>query len=135
MFSNYNIKKPIGSDLNVDFDDTLLTKKALRQLGYYEPQAANLTKFPDEPLFNGIKRFQADHGLRVDGVVKPGGETEATLNLALLRAAPVRDHRKIDRQGLFGMFDRLNAPDRSSDCPLGVPETQSGPCRATGTCD
>ncbi|PHS79185.1 MAG: hypothetical protein COB59_03315 [Rhodospirillaceae bacterium] len=35
-----------------------------------------LTQFPDRALFKAIEAFQKAHGLRVDGVMKPSGESE-----------------------------------------------------------
>ena len=79
MFGPFKLKSPLGRDYNVDLDDTLRTKAALRGIGYYQPPKHGLNKFPDDLLFKGIERFQSDHGLRKDGVIKPGGETERTL--------------------------------------------------------
>ena len=42
-----------------------------------------MTTFPDRDTFAGIRRFQDDHGLRVDGVMEPGGPTERSLNAEL----------------------------------------------------
>ncbi len=64
-------------------DDTLRAKKTFGGLGYYKTPSYGLTKYPDEPLFKGIESFQKDHGLRKDGVMKPGGETANKLGKAL----------------------------------------------------
>lgn len=68
---------------NVAPDDTLRTKKALNGLGYYRIPSYGMTPYPDEPLFNGIERFQKDHGLTVDGIMKPAGETATKLGEVL----------------------------------------------------
>ena len=31
-------------------------------------------------MFDGIRRFQADNKLQVDGIIKPAGETETKIN-------------------------------------------------------
>jgi peptidoglycan hydrolase-like protein with peptidoglycan-binding domain len=38
-----------------------------------------LTRFPDASLYDGIKSFQRDTGLKVDGIAKPDGPTIQTL--------------------------------------------------------
>lgn len=43
-----------------------------------------ITTYPDNLLFAGIKAFQSDYGLKQDGVMKPGGETENTLGMTLI---------------------------------------------------
>lgn len=60
-------------------------------LDYYQPlPGTEPGAFVDNDLFRGIKAFQRDHGLKVDGFMRPGGETETTLNAALRHADPSR---------------------------------------------
>jgi hypothetical protein len=59
---------------------------ALSDAGYYKlpgGQRNPLFWMPEPRLFEGVKAFQREHGLRVDGVVNPGGETERRLNTIL----------------------------------------------------
>lgn len=35
-----------------------------------------MTEYPDQQLFEAIRQFQRDNGLRVDGMMRPDGETE-----------------------------------------------------------
>lgn len=66
---------------DIDADDVLNTKKELNGLGYYKPdEKIGMNKFTDEGLFGGIGKFQQDNKLKVDEVMKPGGETEAKIN-------------------------------------------------------
>jgi len=83
MFQPFKLKSTLGRSHNVDLDDTLMAKKTFGSLGYYKTPSYGLTKYPDEPLFKGIESFQKDHGLRKDGVMKPGGQTERTLQARL----------------------------------------------------
>lgn len=39
-----------------------------------------MTEYPDKALFSGIKSFQKDNNIKVDGVILPEGETESSLN-------------------------------------------------------
>lgn len=67
----------------IDEEDTLQTKSALRTLGHYVTPPYGLTPYPDETMFDAIRMFQNDKGIAVDGVMKPGGETERAINIAL----------------------------------------------------
>ena len=69
----------IERNVNVDLDDTLRTKKALNHLGYLDVPSFGITEYPNEQLFEGITKFQNDNHLKVDGVMKPGGETAKKL--------------------------------------------------------
>lgn len=64
-------------------DDTLRTKKALKEVGMFEMPSYGMTDFPDEPLFRGIESFQKRHGLKQDGIMKPDGETATKLGQVL----------------------------------------------------
>lgn len=42
-----------------------------------------MTKFSDNQIFDGIRKFQKDNRLKADGVMKPSGETESFFNKLL----------------------------------------------------
>lgn len=75
MFGPFKLKKTVGRSYNVDLTDIAPLKRGLKHLGYYKPPAWGITEHPDEPLFDGIERLQADQGLTRDGVMKPKGPT------------------------------------------------------------
>ena len=67
--------------------DTRKTKKALGQLGYLDQDEV------DNPVLNmrdidAVKRFQFDNGLKQDGVIKPGGETQNAMKDRLKTPKP-----------------------------------------------
>ena len=66
-------------------EDVLELKQNLQQLGYYKTPKYGMTGYTDNETFEGVKRFQKDNNLTVDGVLKPGGETESKLNEHLSR--------------------------------------------------
>ena len=70
----------MGSDRHVEEDDTLKAKSALNQIGYYKKPDYGMTPYPDQTLFDGIKNFQKDQNLTIDGLMTPGGETEIRMN-------------------------------------------------------
>ncbi len=69
-----------------------------------------MTRYPDERMFQGIERFQSDHGLKKDGIVKPGGPTSTVLTAAAKQKedADGKDQSKEDD----GKFD---LPDGTDD--------------------
>ena len=92
MFSPFKLNATLGRSYNADLDDTLRTKKALNKIGLFETPSYGMTEYPDEPLFQGIEKFQERHGLQKDGIMKPGGETATKLGQVLGEAgrrAPV----------------------------------------------
>ncbi len=75
----------VGNNMDNHEDDVLNVKRNLNKAGYFD----GLHKDPEPHGFitremdNGIKMFQKDNGLKVDGILRPHGETENTLNSIL----------------------------------------------------
>lgn len=74
------LKGVVGNNRDNDLEDVLSVKRGLSEAGYYD-----LTRAPEphgyitKEMDDGIRRFQQDNGLRVDGYLLPGGETENAL--------------------------------------------------------
>lgn len=68
---------PVGENLTNDPQDIKTVQRHLGRLGYFKDDAAS--DFITRALDEGIKNFQTDHDLRVDGILRPGGETERRL--------------------------------------------------------
>ncbi|MBP5858655.1 peptidoglycan-binding protein [Marivibrio halodurans] len=79
MATRYWLKKTLGTSYPADPSDVLNTKRRLQSQGYYDEPEYGITEYPDTPMFEGIKRFQKDNGLRVDGLMRPKGPTETQL--------------------------------------------------------
>lgn len=75
----YRLKRTLGTSYNTDPDDVWVTKKNLQNAGYLPETSYGRTPYPDDALFDGIARYQSDHGLKVDGEMRPDGETERHL--------------------------------------------------------
>lgn len=90
MAIKYKLKSPVRPDSNANLDDVLIIKKALVSAGHYKAPKHGLTPFPDAELFRGIQEFQRTSGLSVDGIVKPGGETERQLEDLFVRSPVFR---------------------------------------------
>ncbi|MGE5502443.1 MAG: peptidoglycan-binding domain-containing protein [Ignavibacteriales bacterium] len=80
----FKLKEPFGASYRADPTDILNTKTTLGLLGYYQvPKGQKIGAWTDDATFDGIRAFQKDHKLSVDGFMRPGGETERTLNARL----------------------------------------------------
>ena len=73
---------------NNDENDVIVTKRALDRLGYHHSGKAGPTCFPDQEFFDGIRKFQKDQGLKIDGIVTVGGLTARVIGSLLEGMAP-----------------------------------------------
>ncbi len=84
MFGNpFRLRSTLSASTPADKNDLLNAQHAFGSLGYYKPLARKPSILDSNNLFEGIRRFQSDHGLKRDGVMNPGGETERILGKAL----------------------------------------------------
>ncbi|HTH17142.1 MAG TPA: peptidoglycan-binding domain-containing protein [Magnetospirillum sp.] len=80
----FSLRVPLGTNYRADPDDIMDTKRALNQLGYYAiPAHRGIDDWTDDQMFDGIRRFQQANRLKVDGFMRPGGETERAINAHL----------------------------------------------------
>ena len=79
MSKQYQLKSTIDASARTDGDDVRSVKSALNGIVYYQKPEWGITDSPDTELFDSIGRFQTDHGLKHDRIMKPGGETEREL--------------------------------------------------------
>lgn len=77
------LKDWVGRNSEGNQEDVLPVKNNLKSLGYYKEPDYGMTEYPDEEMFNGISNFQKKYNLKVDGIMKPNGETENKLNEVL----------------------------------------------------
>lgn len=75
----FELNSTISKSSRVDEGDVKNTKSILRDLGFY-PNDKPIEGFTDNELFDGIKDFQKIAGVKVDGVMRPKGETESRIN-------------------------------------------------------
>lgn len=67
-------------------DDVAALDDKLRITGEYVPPpeyADGPQRYATEPMINVVGQFQAKNGLKVDGIVNPGGPTERAINNCL----------------------------------------------------
>lgn len=79
----FNIGSTVSPSSNMKADDVLKTKSALNAVGSYKLPDFGITDIPDTGMIDGLKTFQANNGLKVDGIMKPGGPTENALGQTL----------------------------------------------------
>ena len=72
----FELKKTVGRNYQADLDDTAKTKFAMTSLEYYDDTETGLAPYADDQLFKSVRAFQKDNDLKVDGVMKPEGETQ-----------------------------------------------------------
>lgn len=77
----FRLRAPVGNGRQNDPDDVVAVQRQLAQRGYYGQETDEPSGFIDRTLINGIRRYQDDNGLVVDGWLAPGGETERNLKL------------------------------------------------------
>lgn len=125
----FKLNKELSSTTaDLDYDDVINAKTSLNKIGYYTPNPKlGFNEFTDEDMFSGISKFQKDNKLKVDGVIKPGGETEKKINE--VREKKENESSLIDKmqaastagvQGLsFGFLDEANGVMKGSMYALG----------------
>jgi len=115
----FKLKSSVGADYNHDLDDVFKAKRTLKDLGHFETPDYGLTEYPDQPLFDGVKSFQKAHGLKTDGIMKSGGETERAIGKAIAPA----DTRS---RGTAAEQPDRTTPDRLDHTPKPEPDGRSG---------
>ncbi|MBI5162760.1 MAG: peptidoglycan-binding protein [Magnetospirillum sp.] len=96
------------------------TKRALNALGYYDvPPERGIDDCVDGATFEGIRQFQRDNGLKVDGFMRPEGPTERKINASLSERGPGVGEGETLPPGSGGPRDPGN------NMPVGVPPNVS----------
>lgn len=98
MFDFFQLKRPLKREANVDLEDVFKVKTTLNDLGHYDAPDWGITEYPDDGLFKGIKSFQRKHGLKVDGIMNPGGETERMMGALSMSGLGKQRQKKRDRK-------------------------------------
>jgi hypothetical protein len=98
----FGLRATVGQGSTNLADDVQAAKRGLSWAGFYPSAAAQSpTGEADADFLRGIADFQAGHGLKQDGWMRPGGETESAIDRVigpLIRAHGQPDPRD-PRQG------------------------------------
>lgn len=117
-FDLLTLNRPLSTTSPSDPDDVLTAKRVFRRLGYYEIPRYGLTPYPDQPLFDGIRDYQRDNDLTVDGVMHPGGETEQSVNFSLATEERKTDNADREACAEQAIFQLPGLPwPRRNYCP------------------
>lgn len=81
-------------------------KNKLKGAGYYQEPEWGISRFTDNQMFEGIRKFQKDKGLTVDGVMKPEGETETKINEV------IKQKNTLPNNSIFGIDKDKEIRDR-----------------------
>ena len=103
----FRLRNIIAPNATSDIEDTAKLKFSLTALGYYDDSETGLSPYPEKRFFNSIMAFQKDNDLKIDGVVKPKGETHTKIKSEL--------KRKHEAKSAFDAFARNYVDMREAD--------------------
>lgn len=122
----FTFGSPVGRDSVNAREDVLRAQTLLSHAGYFDMERTEgPTGWYGKPLELGIRKFQKDNGLTVDGYMEPGGETLSALEQQFGGTfAPhkppslkvIDDHHERRARGGPGLLET----DRSRGRPFGV---------------
>jgi hypothetical protein len=119
FYNSFRIKNSVGNNLANDPDDVMAVKSAMTRMGRLrlDPDKAEPHGYLTRDLDQALKSYQKERGLRVDGIMFAGGETEKNLNYQLRQFIETQQNQTIEKEELPPPnIPGTNIPDR------GVPE-------------
>jgi hypothetical protein len=78
-FGAFNLRRAIVPDGDMEPSDVMRAKSALGRLGHFDIAREKLNGYPGRPLTEGVKSFQREQGLTVDGLMNPDGPSARRL--------------------------------------------------------
>jgi len=104
------LRAPVGNNLENNPEDLRVAKQLFAAEGRYK-RPIDENKYIDRELDDAITTYQRDKNLKIDGIMNPGGETEAMLISKRLglpaikskkseKIQPVNEARPIQRRGI-----------------------------------
>ncbi len=91
------LRAPVGNNLENRPEDVKNAKRNFAKQGRYKRPIEN--GIIDQELDDAITGFQRDHKLKVDGIMNPGGETEAMLLSKILKLDEEKSSNKNQTAG------------------------------------
>lgn len=122
----FSVGSPVSSSSDANSLDVLNTQNALADLGHFNAQT------PD--IGEGLKSFQAENGLKVDGLMNPGGPTESALSETLANAGlsprdplaksdqPLPPHISVEKKGDTGFTASASFGPQNAETPKAPPK-------------
>lgn len=125
--SLFKLKQPMASNYRVDPADIVSTKTALNSLGYYQIPERGIDDWTDDAMFQGIRSFQKDSGLKVDGLMRPEGPTETAINRKLSQGVQLAADTNDGDWEYDGDVDAGDKRDVTTHGPVKVEVHNPGP--------
>lgn len=120
---------PVGPGAENDRDDVVGLAAGLLSLGHDQAAESADTGEWTAALENEMRNFQRTHGLTIDGLARPGGETERSLNEYLATQPSVADEPspaprnnffRASRRPISGMCARIGMGKAAALSPTGM---------------
>ncbi|MGQ0675917.1 MAG: hypothetical protein ACT4N4_07515, partial [Rhodospirillales bacterium] len=89
LFSPLYLNSILSQSQPAHPDDAIIAARSLNRLGHYQPAGGVYSVRPDGGLFNAIKSFQRQEGLRSDGWMQPDGKTATEIGRQLFFDTPI----------------------------------------------
>lgn len=125
FYNSLKLKNSVGNNLANDPDDVIAVKSVMTRMGRLrlDPDKAEPHAYLTRDLDEALKSYQKERGLRVDGIMFPGGETEKSLNYELKQLVAGQEKNNVESEKLDSLPPKpdqkipgTNIPDR------GIPE-------------
>ncbi|MDH5723020.1 MAG: peptidoglycan-binding protein, partial [Alphaproteobacteria bacterium] len=86
----FELFRTVGNNRENRTEDVFAVKDALSDFGFFDfgSNKAEPHGISTRELYEGIRDFQKENGLLVDGILKPKGETESALRQRLVAERP-----------------------------------------------
>jgi hypothetical protein len=129
--------RPVGNGRDNRQEDVLGVKHAMHSLGRYAEPDYGMTGYIDRPLDQTIRNYQADRGVRADGFLSPGGETERELDTDLTLLGGLRQGigEAVDFVENFGQRAATGLAERTMRARKGLFDLAAGAGRLAGLGD
>lgn len=114
------LRSSIGNNLENRPEDVENTKHQFAREGRYKRRVEN--GYIDQELDDAITGFQRDNNLKIDGIMKPGGETEAMLISNRLKLPKIEPDEEAKQSG----YQQVNAVPLLGILRLGLGMTAAG---------
>lgn len=114
------LRSSIGNNLENRPEDVENTKRQFAREGRYKRTVEN--GYIDQELDNAITEFQRDNNLKIDGIMKPGGETEAMLISNRLKLPKIEPDKEAQESG----YQQVNAVPLLGILGLGLGMSATG---------
>jgi hypothetical protein len=87
-FSPLSLIGTVSENNDIEKPDIVVTKRSLQRVGHYSTDEPKFTEMTDDGMFAGIRSFQDEQKLSIDGRMVPDGETATSFGKILGTKTP-----------------------------------------------